>query len=211
VPERTLSGSLAGSIAVALYPRGGQFLAVRNSSQRVRGRWPILAACRAAAGRMPHHGSSDVGVPMLLAGSIGCLPIGGRTYGNAADGRSSRLAGRSARRRRPVLLVVAPSGRGRNTSHRERYCMRQVGGQTFIVSVASHVFVPLSCSGELAAGNCGCAGFSGLIWACFCWAPRRPSRICVRPAIALWACTGIDSLWELHLWCRAIVREPEAV
>src|ERR1019366_2059536 len=75
--ENSVQEVLAGGVAVALYLAVCQFMATRNSSSGLRDDWPMLAAMIAPLLAiclfMVATGSSDVAVPMLLAGSIGCL------------------------------------------------------------------------------------------------------------------------------------------
>jgi hypothetical protein len=209
---------LAGSIAVALYLAVGQFLAVRNSSSGFRADWPILAAMVAPLLAVCLiMGSSDVGVPMLLAGSIGCLagsvaghmgtpPTGGQAAWQVVLRAGAGLYLVVA----AILVVVVIPAIARDTSP---HATPGPAVKAFIVSVASHVFVAAFMLWRTRGGKLPVvAGVFGLILgllllgAAAAFAHMRPA------AIALWACTGIDFLvGAASLVAAAMVREPEAV
>ena len=217
--ENSVQEVLAGGIAVALYLAVCQFMATRNSSSGFRADWPILAAMAAPLLAVCLiMGSSDVGVPMLLAGSIGCL----------AGSVAGHLGTRTAPNRKAAWRVVLRAGAGlylvvaailvvvvipaiaRDTSP---HATPGPAVKAFIVSMVLHGFLGAFMLWRTRGGKLPVvAGVFGLILgllllgAAAAFAHMRPA------AIALWACTGIDFLvGAASLAAAAMVREPEAV
>jgi hypothetical protein len=199
---------LAGSIGVALYLAVCQFLAVRNSGSGFRADWPILAAMMAPLLAVCLiMVSSDVGVPMLLAGCIGCL----------AGSVAGHLGTRTAPNRQAAWQVVLRAGAGLYLVVAAILVVVVIptvatAVKAFIVSVAIHVFVAAFMLWRTHGGKLPVvAGVFGLLLgllllgAASAFAHMRPA------AIALWACTGIDFLvGAASLAAAAMVREPEA-
>jgi hypothetical protein len=215
--ENSVQEVLAGGVAVALYLAVCQFLATRNSSGGLRADWPILAAMVAPLLAVCLiMGSSDVGVPMLLAGSIGCL----------AGAVAGHLGTRTAPNRKAAWQVVLRAGAGlflvvaailvvvvipavaRDTSP---HATPGPAVKAFIVSVVLHGFLGTFMLWRTRGGKLPVvAGVFGLLLgllllgAAGAFAHMRPA------AIALWACTGIDFLvGAASLAAAAMVREPE--
>jgi hypothetical protein len=215
--ENSVQEVLAGGVAVALYLAVCQFLATRNSSGGLRADWPILAAMVAPLLAVCLiMGSSDVGVPILLAGSIGCL----------AGAVAGHLGTRTAPNRKAAWQVVLRAGAGlflvvaailvvvvipavaRDTSP---HATPGPAVKAFIVSVVLHGFLGTFMLWRTRGGKLPVvAGVFGLLLgllllgAAGAFAHMRPA------AIALWACTGIDFLvGAASLAAAAMVREPE--
>jgi hypothetical protein len=215
---------LAGCIAVALYLAVCQFLATRNSSSGIRADWPILAAMMAPLLGMVLFIAAvekgDVvlaqGVPMLLAGSIGCL----------AGSVAGHLGTRTAPNRQAAWRVVLRAGAGlflvvaatlvvvvipavaKDTSP---HATPGPAVKAFIVSVVLHGFLGAfmlwrTRGGKLpvVAGVFGLLLGLPLLGAAGAFAHMHPA------AIAIWACTGIDLVvGASSLVAAAMVREPE--
>ena len=202
---------------MALYLAVCQFLATRNSSGGLRADWPILAAMVAPLLAVCLiMGSSDVGVPMLLAGSIGCL----------AGAVAGHLGTRTAPNRKAAWQVVLRAGAGlflvvaailvvvvipavaKDTSP---HATPGPAVKAFIVSVVLHGFLGTFMLWRTRGGKLPVvAGVFGLLLgllllgAAGAFAHMRPA------AIALWACTGIDFLvGAASLMAAAMVRDPE--
>ena len=214
---------LGGCIAVALYLAVCQFMATRNSSSGLRDDWPILAAMMAPLLAMvlliAAVEKGDVvlaqGVPMLLAGSIGCL----------AGAVAGHLGTRTAPNRKAAWRVVLRAGAGlylvvaatlvvavipavaRDTSP---HATPGPAVKAFIVSVVLHGFLAALILWRTRGGKLPVvAGAFGLLLALLllgaagAFAHMRPA------AIALWACTGIDFVvGAASLVAAAMVREP---
>jgi hypothetical protein len=207
---------LAGSIAVALYLAVGQFLAVRNSSSGFRADWPILAAMVAPLLAVCLiMGSSDVGVPMLLAGSIGCLagsvaghmgtpPTGGQAAWQVVLRAGAGLYLVVA----AILVVVVIPAVARDTSP---HATPGPAVKAFMVSVAIHVFVAAFMLWRTRGGKLPVvAGVLGLILGLLLLGAAAAFAHMHLAAIALFACTGIDLVvGALSLVAAAMVREPE--
>jgi hypothetical protein len=219
--ETSIQEVLAGCIAVALYLAVCQFLAVRNSSSRLRDDWPILAAMvvpplAVVLFIFERDAVLTQGVPMLLAGCIGCLA------GSVAGHRGTR----TAPNRRAVWQVILRAGAGlflvvaatlvvvvipavaRDTSP---HATPGRAVKAFIVSVVLHGFLGAFMLWRTRGGKLPVvAGVFGLLLglvlsgAASAFAHMHPA------AIALWACTGIDCLvGASSLMAAAMVREPE--
>jgi hypothetical protein len=197
---------LAGGVAVALYLAVCQFMAVRNSSSGFRADWPILAAMAAPlAAVCLIMGSSDVGVPMLLAGSIGCLAgsvaghMGTPPTGGQAAWRIVLRVGAGLYLVVAAILVVAviPAV--------------ATAVKAFMVSVAIHVFVAAFMLWRTRGGKLPVvAGVFGLLLGLLLLGAAGAFAHMHLAAIALWACTGIDFLvGAASLAAAAMVREPE--
>jgi hypothetical protein len=214
--ENSVQEVLAGGIAVALYLAVCQFMATRNSSSGFRADWPILAAMVAPLLAVCLiMGSSDVGVPMLLAGSIGCLagsvaghmgtpPMGGQAAWQVILRAGAGLYLVVA----AILVVVVIPAVARDTSP---HATPGPAVKAFMVSVTIHVFVAAFMLWRTRGGKLPVvAGVFGLLLglvlagAAAAFADMHPA------AIALWACTGIDFLvGAASLVAAAMVREPE--
>jgi hypothetical protein len=215
---------LAGCIAVALYLAVCQFMATRNSSSGIRADWPILAAMMAPLLGMVLFiaavENGDVvlaqGVPMLLAGCIGCL----------AGSVAGHLGTRTAPNRQAAWRVVLRAGAGlflvvaatlvvvvipavaKDTSP---HATPGPAVKAFIVSVVLHGFLGAfmlwrTRGGKLpvVAGVFGLLLGLPLLGAAGAFAHMHPA------AIAIWACTGIDLVvGASSLVAAAMVREPE--
>jgi hypothetical protein len=218
---------LAGCIAVALYLAVCQFMATRNSSSGFRDDWPILAAMMAPLLAMflfmaaVEKGGVVLaqGVPMLLAGSIGCLA------GSVAAHRGTAPAGgKSAwrvilRAGAGLLLVVAATlvvvvipAVAKDTSP---HATPGPAVKGFIVSVVLHGFLGAFMLWRTRGGKLPVvAGVFGvllgllLLGAAAGFAHHGPAMHLA--AIALFACTGIDLVvGASSLVAAAMVREPE--
>ena len=215
--ENSVQEVLAGGVAVALYLAVCQFLATRNSSGGLRADWPILAAMVAPLLAVCLiMGSSDVGVPILLAGSIGCLAgavaghLGTRTAPNrqAAWQVVLRVGAALFFIVAAILVVVVIPAVARDTSP---HATPGPAVKAFIVSVVLHGFLGAFMLWRTRGGKLPVvAGVFGLLLgllllgAAGAFAHMRPA------AIALWACTGIDFLvGASSLVAAAMVREPE--
>jgi hypothetical protein len=223
--ETSIQEILAACIAVALYLAVCQFMATRNSSSGLRDDWPILAAMVApllAVVLFIFKGDVVLtqGVPMLLAGCIGCLAgsvaghLGTRTAPNrqaawrvilrAGAGLYSVVAA--------ILVVVVIPAVARDTSP---HATPGPAVKAFIVSVAIHVFVAAFMLWRTRGGKLPVvAGVFGLILGLFLLAPAsgfaHAGPAMRLAAIALCACTGIDFLvGASSLVAAAMVREPE--
>ena len=219
--ETSIQEILAGCIAVALYLAVCQFMATRNSSSGLRADWPILAAIMAPLLAVvlfifERDAVLTQGVPMLLAGCIGCL----------AGSVAGHLGTRTAPNRQAALRVVLRAGAGlflvvaatlvvvvipavaRDTSP---HATPGPAVKAFIVSVVLHGFLGAfmlwrSRGGKLpvVAGVFGLLLGLPLLGAAGAFAHMHPA------AIALWACTGIDFVvGASSLVAAAMVREPE--
>jgi hypothetical protein len=206
---------VAGCIAVALYLAVCQFMATRNSSSGLRDDWPILAAMIAPvlAWCLIMENS---GLPMLLAGCIGCL----------AGSVAGHLGTRTAPNRKAAWRVVLRVGAGlflvvaailvvavipavaRDTSP---HATPGPASRALVVIVAIHVFVAAfmlwrTRGGKLPVG----AGVFGLLLGLPLLVGASAFAHMHLAAIALWACTGIDFLvGAAFLAAAAMVREPE--
>jgi hypothetical protein len=219
--ETSIQEILAGSIAVALYLAVCQFLATRNSSSGLRDDWPILAAMVAPPLAVvllifERDAVLTQGVPMLLAGCIGCL--GGSVAGH--------LGTRTAPNRQAAWLVVLRAGAGlflvvaavlavvvipAVTKDTSPHATPGPAVKAFIVSVVLHGFLGAfmlwrTRGGKLpvVAGVFGLLLGLPLLGAAGAFAHMHPA------AIAIWACTGIDLVvGASSLAAAAMVREPE--
>ena len=215
--ENSVQEVLAGGVAVALYLAVCQFLATRNSSGGLRADWPILAAMVAPLLAVCLiMGSSDVGVPILLAGSIGCLAgavaghLGTRTAPNrkAAWRVILRIGAGLFLVVAAILVVVVIPAVARDTSP---HATPGPAVKAFIVSVVLHGFLGAfmlwrTRGGKLpvVAGVFGLLLGLPLLGAAGAFAHMHPA------AIAIWACTGIDLVvGAASLAAAAMVREPE--
>ena len=225
--KNSIQEILAACIAVALYLAVCQFMATRNSSSGFRADWPILAAMMApllaaffliAAGE-----KGDVvlaqGVPMLLAGSIGCLAgsvaghMGTPPTGGQAAWRIVLRAGAGLYLVvAAILVVVVIPAVAKDTSP---HATPGPAVKAFIVSVAIHVFVAAFMLWRTRGGKLPVvAGVFGLILGLFLLAPAsgfaHHGPAMRLAAIALWACTGIDFVvGAASLVAAAMVREPK--
>ena len=222
--ETSIQEILAGCIAGALYLAVCQFMATRNSSSGIRADWPILAAMvaplLAVVLFIAAVEKGDVvlaqGVPMLLAGSIGCL----------AGSVAGHLGTRTAPDRQAAWRVVLRAGAGlllvvaatlvvvvipavaKDTSP---HATPGPAVKAFIVSVVLHGFLGAfmlwrTRGGKLpvVAGVFGLLLGLPLLGAAGAFAHMHPA------AIAIWACTGIDLVvGAASLAAAAMVREPE--
>ena len=217
---------LAGSIAVALYFAVCQFMATRNSSGGLRANWPILAAMVApllAVVLFILKGDVELtqGVPMVLAGCIGCLAGALAAHLGTAPGRA-----RSSPESRAAWQVVLRAGAGlylvvaatlvvavipavaRDTSPN---ATPGPASRSLVVIVAIHVFVAAfmlwrTRGGKLPVG----AGVFGLLLGLFLLLAADDFAHMHLAGIALWACTGIDFVvGAASLVAAAMVREPE--
>jgi hypothetical protein len=204
--ENSVQEVLAGGVAVALYLAVCQFMAVRNSSSGFRADWPILAAMAAPlAAVCLIMGSSEGGVPMLLAGSIGCLAgsvaghMGTPPTGGQAAWRIVLRVGAGLYLVVAAILVVAviPAV--------------ATAVKAFMVSVAIHVFVAAFMLWRTRGGKLPVvAGVFGLLLGLLLLGAAGAFAHMHLAAIALWACTGIDFLvGAASLAAAAMVREPE--
>jgi hypothetical protein len=207
---------LAGSIAVALYLAVGQFLAVRNSGSGFRADWPLLAAMVAPLLAVCLiMGSSDVGVPMLVAGSIGCLagsvaghmgtpPTGGQAAWQVVLRAGAGLYLVVA----AILVVVVIPAVARDTSP---HATPGPAVKAFMVSVAIHVFVAAFMLWRTRGGKLPVvAGVLGLLLGLLLLGAAGAFAHMHLAAIALFACTGIDLVvGAVSLVAAAMVREPE--
>ena len=212
---------LAGSIAVALYFAVCQFMATRNSSGGLRDDWPILAAMVAPLLAvvlfiLKGDVESTQGVPMVLAGLIGCLA--GSVVGH--------LGTRTAPNRKAAWLVVLRAGAGlylvvaatlvvavipavaRDTSPN---ATPGPASRALAVSVAIHVFVAAFMLWRTHGGKLPVvAGVFGLLLGLFLLLAAGAFAHMHLAGIALWACTGIDFVvGAASLAAAAMVREPE--
>jgi hypothetical protein len=198
--ETSVQEVLAGCIAVALYLAVCQFMATRNSSSGLRADGPVLAAMvaplLAVVLFIAAVEKGDVvlaqGVPMLLAGSIGCL----------AGSVAGHLGTRTAPNRQAAWQVVLRAGAG----------LFLVVAATLVVAVIPAVAKdtsPHATPGPAVKAfivSVVLHGFLGafMLWAAAAFAHMHPA------AIALWACTGIDFVvGASSLVAAAMVREPE--
>jgi hypothetical protein len=199
-------------------------MATRNSSSGIRADWPILAAMMAPLLGMVLFiaavENGDVvlaqGVPMLLAGCIGCL----------AGSVAGHLGTRTAPNRQAAWRVVLRAGAGlflvvaatlvvvvipavaKDTSP---HATPGPAVKAFIVSVVLHGFLGAfmlwrTRGGKLpvVAGVFGLLLGLPLLGAAGAFAHMHPA------AIAIWACTGIDLVvGASSLVAAAMVREPE--
>ena len=176
----------------------------------------MVAPLLATSFMMVAAGSSEVGVPMLLCGSIGSL----------AGSVAGRLGTRTAPNRKAAWRVILPAGAGlflvvaatlvvvvipavaRDTSPN---ATPGPAVKAFIVSVVVHGFLGAfmlwrTRRGKLpvVAGAFGLLLGLPLLGAAGAFAHMHPA------AIALWACTGIDFVvGASSLVAAAMVREPE--
>ena len=212
---------LAGSIAVALYFAVCQFMATRNSSGGLRDDWPILAAMVAPLLAvvlfiLKGDVESTQGVPMVLAGSIGCLAgavaghLGTRT---APNGKAAWLG--VLRAGAGLYLVVAATlvvavipAVARDTSPN---ATPGPASRALAVSVAIHVFVAAFMLWRTHGGKLPVvAGVFGLLLGLFLLLAAGAFAHMHLAGIALWACTGIDFVvGAASLVAAAMVREPE--
>jgi hypothetical protein len=219
--ETSIQEILAGCIAGALYLAVCQFMATRNSSSGIRADWPILAAMVAPLLAVvlfifERDAVWTQGVPMLLAGSIGCL----------AGSVAGHLGTRTAPDRQAAWRVVLRAGAGlllvvaatlvvvvipavaKDTSP---HATPGPAVKAFIVSVVLHGFLGAfmlwrTRGGKLpvVAGVFGLLLGLPLLGAAGAFAHMHPA------AIAIWACTGIDLVvGAASLAAAAMVREPE--
>jgi len=217
--ENSVQEVLAGGVAVALYLAVCQFMATRNSSSGFRADWPILAAMAAPLLAVCLiMGSSDVGVPMLLAGSIGCLAgsVAGHMGTRTAPNRKAawqvvlRVGAGLFFVVAAILVVVVIPAVAKDTSP---HATPGPAVKAFIVSVVLHGFLGAFMLWRTRGGKLpAVAGVFGLLLglpllgAASAFAHMHPA------AIAIWACTGIDFLvGAASLAAVAMVREPEAV
>ena len=218
--ENSVQEVLAGGVAVALYLAVCQFMATRNSSSGLRADWPILAAMvaplLATSFMMVAAGSSEVGVPMLLCGSIGSLA------GSVAGHLGTRIAPNRKAAWRVILragaglfLVVAATlvvavipAVARDTSP---HATPGPAVKAFIVSVVLHGFLGAFMLWRTRGGKLPVvAGVFGLILGLVLLGAAGAFAHMHLAAIALWACTGIDLVvGASSLVAAAMVREPE--
>jgi hypothetical protein len=217
--ENSVQEVLAGCIAVALYLAVCQFLAVRNSGSGLRDDWPILAAMVAPllAGCLIVE---DSGLPMLLAGCIGCLAgsvaghLGTRTAPNReAAWRVILRAGAGLYLVVAAILVVAViPAVARDTSP---HATPGPATKAFMVSVVEHGFLAAFMLWRTRGGKLPVVvGVFGLLLGLFLLAPASAfaqAGSAMRLAgIALYACTGIDFVvGAASLAAAAMVREPK--
>jgi hypothetical protein len=207
---------VAGCIAVALYLAVCQFMATRNSSSGLRDDWPILAAMIAPvlAWCLIMENS---GLPMLLAGCIGCLAgsVAGHLRTAPASAHTATAWQVVLRAGAGLYLVVAATlvvvvipAVARDTSP---HATPGPAVKGFIVSVVLHGFLGAfmlwrTRGGKLpvVAGVFGLVLGLPLLGAASAFAHMHPA------AIAIWACTGIDiAVGAASLAAAAMVREPE--
>jgi hypothetical protein len=227
--KNSIQEVLAGCIAVALYLAVCQFLAVRNSSSGFRDDWPILAAMMAPVLAMflfiaaAEKGGVVLaqGVPMLLAGCIGCLA--GSVAGHlrtAPAGAHTATAWRVILRAgaglylvvAATLVVVVIPAVARDTSP---HATPGPAVKAFIVSMVLHGFLGAFILWRTRSGNLpAVTGVFGLLLgllllgAASGFAHHGPAMHLA--AIALFACTGIDLVvGASSLVAAAMVREPE--
>jgi hypothetical protein len=217
---------------VALYLAISQFLVARKSGGGLRADWPILVAMIAPLLAMfllmaavEKRGTVLAqGVPMLLAGCIGCLAGSVAAHRGTAPGRArsspeSRAAWRVVLRVgaglflvvAAILVVVVIPAVAKDTSP---HATPGPAVKGFIVSVAIHVFVAAFMLWRTRGGKLPVAGGFGLLLGLFLLAPASAFAQhgpAMHPAaIALWASTGIDFLvGAASLAAAAMVREPE--
>jgi hypothetical protein len=204
--ENSVQEVLAGGVAVALYLAVCQFMAVRNSSSGFRADWPILAAMAAPlAAVCLIMGSSEGGVPMLLAGSIGCLA------GSVAGHMGTPPTGGQA-----AWRIVLRVGAGLYLVVAAILAVAVIPAvatavKAFMVSVAIHVFVAAFMLWRTRGGKLPVvAGVFGLLLGLLLLGAAGAFAHMHLAAIALWACTGIDFLvGAASLAAAAMVREPE--
>jgi len=219
---------LGGCIAVALYLAVCQFLAVRNSGSGFRADWPILAAMMAPVLAVVLFIAAvekgdvvlEQGVPMLLAGSIGCLAgsVAGHLGTRTAPNRNAAWrvilragAGLYVIVAATLVVVVIPAV-ARDTSP---HATPGPAAKAFIVSVVLHGFLAALILWRARGDNLPVMpGVFGLILGLFLLAPAAGFAHhgpAMHPAvIALWACTGIDFVvGAASLVAAAMVREPE--
>jgi hypothetical protein len=214
--KNSIQEILAGCIAVALCLAVGQFLAVRNSSSGFRADWPILAAMIAPALAWCLI-MEDSGLPMLLAGSIGCLAgsVAGHLRTAPASAHTATAWQVVLRAGAGLYLVVAATlvvvvipAVARDTSP---HATPGPAVKGFIVSVVLHGFLGAfmlwrTRGGKLPVG----AGVFGLLLGLPLLVGASAFAHMHLAAIALWACTGIDFLvGAAFLAAAAMVREPE--
>jgi hypothetical protein len=215
--ENSVQEVLAGGIAVALYLAVCQFLAVRNSGGGFRADWPILAAMIAPLLAVCLiMGSSDVGVPMLLGGSIGCLAgsvaghLGTRTAPNrqAAWQVVLRVGAALFFIVAAILVVVVIPAVAKDTSP---HATPGPAVKAFIVSVVLHGFLGAFMLWRTRGGKLPVVvGVFGLLLGLPLLGAAAAFAHMHLAAIALWACTGIDFLvGAASLVAAAMVREPE--
>jgi hypothetical protein len=216
-----VQGVLAGSIAVALYLAVCQFMATRNSSSGLRDDWPVLAAMVAPLLAVvlfifERDAVLTQGVPMLLAGCIGCL----------AGSVAGHLGTRTAPNRQAAWRVVLRAGAGlflvvaatlvvavipavaRDTSP---HATPGPAVKAFIVSVVLHGFLGAFMLWRTRGGKLPVvAGVFGLLLGLPLLGAAAAFAHMHLAAIALWACTGIDFVvGASSLVAAAMVREPE--
>jgi hypothetical protein len=219
--KNSIQEVLAGCIAVALYLAVCQFLAVRNSSSGFRDDWPVLAAMVAPALAVvliifERDAVLTQGVPMLLAGCIGCL----------AGSVAGHLGTRTAPNRKAAWRVVLRAGAGlflvvaatlvvavipavaRDTSP---HATPGPAVKAFIVSVVLHGFLGAFMLWRTRGGKLPVVvGVFGLLLGLPLLGAAAAFAHMHLAAIALWACTGIDFLvGASSLVAAAMVREPE--
>jgi len=215
---------LGGCIAVALYLAVCQFMATRNSSSGLRDDWPILAAMVAPVLAMflfmaaAEKGGVVLaqGVPMLLAGSIGCLAgsvaghLGTRTAPNrkAAWRVILRVGAGLFLVVAAILVVVVIPAVAKDTSP---HATPGPAVKAFIVSVVLHGFLAALILWRTRGGNLPVvAGGFGLLLGLVLSGAASAFAHMHLAAIALWACTGIDFVvGAASLVAAAMVREPE--
>jgi len=218
---------LGGCLAVALYLAVCQFMATRNSSSGFRADWPILAAMMAPVLAMVLFMAAvekgDVvlaqGVPMLLAGLIGCLAgsVAGHLRTRTAPNRKAawqvilRVGAGLFLIVAAILVVVVIPAVAKDTSP---HATPGPAVKAFIVSVVLHGLLGAFMLWRTRGGRLPVvAGGFGLILGLFLLAPASGFAHhgpAMHPAaIALWACTGIDFLvGAASLAAAAMVREP---
>ncbi|MGA9624546.1 MAG: hypothetical protein WBQ65_08760 [Bryobacteraceae bacterium] len=230
--KNSIQEVLAGCIAVALYLAVCQFLVARNSGNRFRADWPILAAMMAPVLAMFFFIAAvekgdvmlEQGVPMLLAGCIGCLAgsVAGHRGTSPARARSSpdgRAAWRVILRAgaglflvvAATLVVVVIPAVARDTSP---HATPGPAAKAFIVSVVLHGFLAALILWRSRGDNLPVMpGVFGLLLGLLLLAPAAGFAHhgpAMHPAvIALWASTGIDFVvGACSLVAAAMVRKP---
>jgi hypothetical protein len=213
---------LAGGVAVALYLAVCQFLATRNSSSGIRADWPILAAMMApllAVVLLIDKGEVVTqGVPLLLAGCIGCLAgsVAGHLGTRTAPNRQAawRVILRACAGLylvvAAILVVAVIPAVAKDTSP---HATPGPAVKAFVVSVVLHGFLGAFMLWRTRGGKLPVvAGVFGLLLGLLLLGAASAFAHMHLAAIALWACTGIDFLvGAASLAAAAMVREPEAV
>ena len=210
--ETSIQEILAGCIAVALYLAVCQFMATRNSSSGLRDDWPILAAMVAPPLAVvlfifERDAVLTQGVPMLLAGCIGCL----------AGSVAGHLRTRTSPNRKAAWQVILRVGAGLFLVVAAILVVVVIPAvakgpvNPFIVAVAIHVFVATFMLWRTRGGKLPVvAGVFGLLLGLPLLGAASAFAHMHLAAIALWACTGIDFLvGAASLAAAAMVREPE--